>query len=259
VILLATIGLPMVSRLSVSVYLLVWTAIYVFIRLALWSGASAIEPGVQFASWLAELAAIGLVVFLSRDLLTRLKDWDDVVEKLLLPDAGAKVRTLEQALGDIHKELVRSRRHHHPLSVIVVEPEHNSIRMNLQRVVQLIQEAVATRYLVVQIGSVLSGMLRRTDMIVEGGGQGRFIILCPEIDVAASQELLERIQSAVAKVGLSVTCGMCAFPEGAVTLDEVVEFAKSPLLNAASTISSPAWHSSENQTASPIPVTRELR
>lgn len=72
------------------------------------------------------------------------------------------------------------------------------------------------------------------DTVLEDRKNGRFIILCPEIDGQNSTVLIERIRMAVSRqLGIEVQCGTASFPDTALTFEELVNRAESQLQQEA--------------------------
>jgi hypothetical protein len=72
--------------------------------------------------------------------------------------------------------------------------------------------------------------LRLMDLILEEEGQNnRFIILCPEVDTEGSAVIVERIESVMNQMGMTVQCSTATFPKDALTFEGLVNQAKARL------------------------------
>jgi hypothetical protein len=126
--------------------------------------------------------------------------------------------------------MFRSRHHHHPLSVIVVEPKKDSHQVALHQAVKEVQETIMRSYVITKLANSLSRHLRRTDLVLEERERGRFIILCPDTSARDLNMLVEYIQAtATEMVGVTVDCGMATFPDEALTFEELVRQAETRL------------------------------
>ena len=123
-----------------------------------------------------------------------------------------------------------SRHFQRPLGVIVVAPETEAIEMKLPQFVRETQEAIARRYAAASLATMLRRQLRLMDTILEDRQNGRFIILCPEVDAKGASILTERIgQAVMQELGMTVTCGTASFPDKALTFEELVRQASAEL------------------------------
>jgi GGDEF domain-containing protein len=63
--------------------------------------------------------------------------------------------------------------------------------------------------------------------------RGRFIILCPETDLENASLLAKRISQAVKeRISLRVLWGVAAFPEEALTFDDLLQKARERLIDS---------------------------
>ncbi len=85
-------------------------------------------------------------------------------------------------------------------------------------------------YVINNMAQTLRKYLRPTDLILEQREQGRFIIVCPETNVADSKLVVEYIQSvATEQLGIPIVYGTATFPDEAVTFEELVGQAEAGL------------------------------
>lgn len=230
-IILFTVGLPTLRRASLPFSILAWTGILILLAMPDLRRPSIAPIGYNYAPlFLTELLYVWFTALLAHYLANGLRDFERAIEKITLATAGAPLRDLAVAAGDVQSELARSRRYRRPLSVFIVEPAPGSVQESLHRMVQEVQQGMTERIVAARLGHVISTMLRRTDMMLWQGERGRLIMLCPEMDSTSSKDLVERIQSAAAeRIGLKVNFAERAFSDGAVTFDELMAWLESPL------------------------------
>lgn len=209
-------------------------------NVALWLGIYALGKFLVFRSpthpplggfntfiTVAEVALVTLSVVIANVLAQALYDFEQAVENITLTGISRRLKRVKDAGEDIQTELVRSRRYHEPVSVIVVEPDPESVQATLNRAVEEVQKAMMTRYVINSMASVLTGVLRRTDMILEQREKGRFIIFSPETDASSSAVLSKHIESVIAeRMHVTVQCGVAEFPDDALTFEELVRKAE---------------------------------
>lgn len=224
-----TIIYPALRRASTTLTLGLWTAVYLLLKvLILPDEDHPIIGDVHIYVTLTEIAFIGILGILARNLARDLCDFEDAVENITLGDASRRVQPLEDAGEEIETELVRSRRHHRPLAVIVVEPQKESLQAALHRTVQQVQQAMMARYVFTSLGRLLAATIRRTDFVFADLAKDRFIVFCPETDLKGSLDLVDRIHAVSStKMGITVACGIGSFPEEALTFEELVRQAES--------------------------------
>lgn len=230
---IATITLPLVKRINVGLILAFWLGMYLLSKLFLFE-TRPVWGGIYTYLSITEMSLLLLSVWLSHRLALAMYDFEDAVANLTLVNLNGRVRSLVQAADDIQVEMFRSRHHHHPLSVVVVEPKKDSLQVALHQAVKEVQESIMKSYVITKLADSLSRHLRRTDMVLEERERGRFIILCPDTSARDLNVLVEYIQATASEmVGVKVNCGMATFPDEALTFEELVHQAESRLSYAA--------------------------
>lgn len=221
------------SNLSLS--LAVWLAAYAALKIwfSNWDLYD-IVGGTNAYLTFTEIGMLVLLMWRAYDVARRLHDFEEAVSNITFANLSRRIKKLDEAQEDIQTELIRSRRHHHPLTVMVVEPEVESIQVALNRTVQEVQRTMMARYVTTSLARVISQQLRRTDLVVDQREKNRFIIVSPDTTAVNSAILADRIQAAAAvQLGVLVSCGVASFPDQALTFDELVQQAKSSLHSPA--------------------------
>lgn len=208
------------------VLLVAWLMIYGLGKLVLSQQRPILGDGYTYLS-IAEATLIGITVWLGRELVLAIYDFEESVRNITLSNVSRRVKSLEQATDEIEVELVRSRRHNRPLAVMVVEIDEASIQARVHRAVQEIQQAMMARYVITKIAQIISNQLRRSDLIIDQHEQGRFIIFSPDTDSPDLDILIQRIQTATHKqLDIDLKIGQASFPEHALTFEELVDLAE---------------------------------
>jgi hypothetical protein len=227
--------LPILQRYRRILSVIVWAGIYFLIKvlLLLFFQGRPLLGGFYTYLTFTEVFLLSIIVWLSHSFATHLREVEEAVKRITFPNSNRQIRQFRESDEDIQVEMFRSRYHHHPLSIILVKPEPKSIQVILHRLVQEIQQAMLSSYVINNMAQTLSKYLRRTDLILEQRDQGRFIIVCPETNAKDSELLVEYIQTvAQEQLGASVTYGVATFPDEAVTFEELVRRAESKLQNS---------------------------
>src|SRR5574341_457161 len=232
---IAVVMIPGLWNTPLPVSLALWLGLYVLCRLFLFNSRPLIG-GIHTYLSITEAALLSILVWLAHNVGRSLSDFEEAVKNITLSDVNRRVRKMDEALEDIRMELVRSRRHQRPLTVMVVEAKPESIRAVLHRTVQEVQQAMMTRYVITSLARVIGGQLRRTDMGLDQRDRGRFVILSPDTKVASSSVVVDRIQAAAAaQLGGTIACGIASFPDDALTFEELVHRAEGNLQESMET------------------------
>jgi GGDEF domain-containing protein len=224
----ATIMIPALGQWPAYLSLSLWLSLYIAAKLLVPETHPLFGGTYSYVS-LTEVVLLSGATWLARAFAARLKEFEQAVENLTFSTMSQRVRRLSQAEEQIKTELFRSRRHHRPLTLMVVEPEPITFQLAVSRIVREIQEAMMGRYVLTRLGRALSDHLRRTDLLLEQDKRGRFILLCPETDAAASTEVAARVRSTAEHLGIAVNCGVATFPDEALTFEALLQEAESDL------------------------------
>ncbi len=227
-----TLVLPTFRTWSNLVVAFLWSAIY----LAVWYvfGAHVVALAEALPLVAVEMILLTIAILLSRDVAVYVYELEHTIDKLIYASFSGRTLLLEDAMDDIKTELTRSRRYHRPLSLILIEPDANSLREEFQPTLKEIQQHMARRYTMAHLAEVLNKEARRTDMIIKQGHPERFILLCPETPSSNTNTLVNRIvDSAREHTGVSVGFGIASFPEEALTFEELINKAHSKMYRPA--------------------------
>lgn len=225
---IATLLLPPLRRWNVGVAIALTLAVYIAGKLFFFKSPTR-EPlaGFNLFITITEIALLTLSVIIAHALSRALRDFEHAVENITLNGISRRLRDLHLASEEVQTELARSRRYHTPLSVIVVEPEKDSVEINLNRAVEEVQRTMMTRYVTTSMAAVLTNVLRRTDMVLEQRDRQRFVVLSPETDAQSAQVLVQHIQSIISdRLQVEVQCGVAEFPKDALTFEELIRRAE---------------------------------
>ncbi len=227
-----TVALSIIRYFNVAILMALWAGVFIFIKmwLAYFADGRPILGGIYTYLSITELALLLIAVWISYKLAIALYDFELAVEKITLTDHSGRIQQFDEASEDVQIEMFRSRHNHHPLSVIIIEPEAGTVEMAVHKAVQDVQQAMIRRYVINNMAQTVSKYLRRTDVVLEQRGQGRFMVLCPETTIQDTKLLIEYIQTIISEqMGISVACGAATFPNEAFTFEEMVNQAEAHL------------------------------
>jgi len=233
VIILAVLSvfiIPTLYRYSLLFLIIIWSALYLLARLVLFNSVPLIG-GLNIYLTIADIAMLWLAIGLAYNLTRNLHSSEELVEKLTFSGFGKRIYTLAEATEEVKLEFIRSRRYNHPLSILLLEPVSGSIQADIQRTVQEIQKDMMDRFLLSNLGQIISQESRRTDLVLNETKGGRFIVLCTETTNKGVTGLAERIRStAEERLGLSLAYGVASFPDEASTFEDLMHKAEQELI-----------------------------
>jgi hypothetical protein len=215
-----TVMLTVLRRMNTAVLILFWNLFYfvlklvVFENMPFWGGYYSYITLVEFT-----MLSIGVVI--AHWVGANMDDFEKAVENITFSEIK-RASNLRDAVDSINNEIYRSRRYNHPLTMIMVEPLKGSQEMILNQSVREVQESMISRYVSISLARALREYIRRTDMLVEQPDKGRFIVITPETNKVESERVIGKIYQAASSIGAEVAVGLCAFPNDALTLEDML-------------------------------------
>jgi PleD family two-component response regulator len=153
------------------------------------------------------------------------------MDSLAMSAFPSRSRELDSENQRIKIELTRSRRYHRPLSVVVIETESEDEKTT-REMLKSIQQDLLSRFSAARVGQIIDDRLRQTDLVLRDH-RGRFIVVCPETDFANAALLAKRISQAIKeRTNMGVLWGVAAFPEEALTFDDLLQKARQRLMDS---------------------------
>ncbi len=201
--------------------------------IALWVALGGGFSGGQFNILALELVFLVTGMMLAREITLSFREMEQTVEKLIFATFSGRALLFEEAAKVIQTELARSRRYNRPLSLVIIEPDPAAIGAEFQPAPREIQQQLARRYVMAQIAEILDKEARNTDTIVKQDKPDRFIILCPETQTSNTNTLIRRVvEKTRAQVGVQVGFGVAAFPDEAMTFEELLQKAEAKMVKS---------------------------
>lgn len=163
-----TIWFPLLRRLSIPWLVSLWLALYLILKIFIFNDR-ALFGGLNTYLSIVEATSLVIFVLLAHNIAKYLVEFITVINNITFDDFD-RVLPHEEALEDIKDEIYRSRRFKHPLTLLVVRPETQSVQAILNKTLQEVQQSIMERYVSVAIAKALRTQLRRTDHVYEKGG-----------------------------------------------------------------------------------------
>ena len=174
----------------------------------------------------------GMLVLLSAvlafDVGRRIDQTDAALERLAASNFPNRAMDIQSARDLVNAEITRSRRYHHPLSILTVQLEKKKSWGDWKNS-ELFAGEMMERFAVAKVSQILSDNARSNDMVLRDRG-GRFVLLCPETNQTSANILASRIAEAVKRqLDAEVECGSSSFPDEALTFDDLLDTANNRL------------------------------
>ena len=231
-----TLFFPSISRVSVYVPLLVWAGVYLVLLQIINRNYSANQGELPVI--VLEFLLLEGGVWFAHQLALQISHAESVMDALALSAFPNRANDIDSENQRIKIELTRSRRYHRPLSLVVIESESEDEKTT-REMLKSIQHDLLNRFTSARVGQIIDDRIRQTDLVLRDR-RGRFIILCPETDLENASLLAGRIAQAVKeRTSLKVLWGAAAFPEEALTFDDLLQKARERLIDTIQVTNEP--------------------
>ena len=223
---LSSIVLPRKWKIPTSLFVAFWVVVYAVVKALSVQERPAIG-GVYTYLTVVEVVLIILLVIMTRILMGKLQELEEIVSNITLVDVSNRVKNLDSSLNDVNKEFARSRRYKRPLGVVVIRLKSENVPTNLKDLSTDILRMIVPRYLMNNLIRAVDKEIRRPDFILEQRSEDRIVLLLPEANAKAIKAVSANVQKiARDKVGAEVEVGVAAFPDDAVTFDDLLSRAE---------------------------------
>lgn len=221
-----TLFFPGVTRVSSKIPLLVWAGVYLILLLFIDRGLTTTSD--ELSILVLEFVLLETGIWLAHQLAQQINHAESIMDELAVGAFPNRSQELDEASHRVKIEFTRSRRYHRPLSLLLMEVDPESHKNNGEAL-KHIQYDIANRFTAARIGQIIDDRIRQTDLVLRDR-QWTYVILCPETDYSSVLLLAKRISQAVQeKTGLTIVWGIAAFPEEALTFEDLMRKARQSL------------------------------
>ena len=221
-----TLFFPSISRVPSYIPLLAWAGFYLVLLQIIDRDLSA-DPS-EFAVIILEFVLLEAGVWFAHQLAMQIGHAESIMDALALSAFPNRAHNIEEESQRIKIELTRSRRYHRPLGLVVIDSESEDQKIT-REMLKSIQQDLLNRFTSARVGQIINDRIRQTDLVLRDH-RGRFVVLCPETDLDSTILLAKRIAQAVKeRTNLNVLWGVAAFPEEALTFDDLLQKASERL------------------------------
>jgi GGDEF domain-containing protein len=232
----ATIFFPYVSKVNVAFPMVIWGAVYLVLLQILDRTISASDSRPII---LLEFILVEAGVWFAHQLAYGINQAESVMDVMALSAFPSRNMDISEASKQIKIEIARSRRYHRPLGLVVIQARADELFINTE-LVSAIKNDMAHRFSFARIGQIVDEHIRQTDIVFRDS-HNRFVVLCPETALQNSQNLAERIADSIyKKTGIQVLWAVAAFPDDALSFDDLLDVANSKLTHSAMNKKEPA-------------------
>jgi hypothetical protein len=221
-----TLFFPGVTRVSTKIPLLVWAGIYFL--LLLFIDRHMTTTSSDLSIMVLEVVLLETGVWLAHQLAQQINHAESTMDELAVGAFPQRAQELDGASNRVKIEFTRSRRYHRPLALLLLKVAPETQKENGQAL-KNIQSDIVNRFTSARIGQIIDDRLRQTDLVLRDR-KWSYVIICPETDYSSVLLLARRISEAVKeKTGYSILWGIAAFPEEALTFDDMLKKARERL------------------------------
>jgi hypothetical protein len=215
-----TLFFPSISRVSSVVPLAISAGVYLILLQVIDRELSA-NAG-ELPVIILEFVLLEAGVWFAHQLALQIGHAESIMDALALSAFPNRAHDIEAESQRIKIELTRSRRYHRPLSLIVIQSESDD-QKTTREMLKSVQQDLLNRFTSARVGQIIDDRIRQTDLVLRDH-RGRFVILCPETNLENTILLAKRIgQSVKERTNLNVLWGVTAFPEEALTFDDLLQ------------------------------------
>lgn len=224
---ISVLVIPSLWRFKVYYGLTLWLGLYAVIKAVRVIEGDASIVGFSLYLTIVETAMVALSVFLAYNLSVRFHDVEETMQNIFFIGGNSLLRTVSDADVEIQREIYRSRRFGHPLSLVLVDIGDDPSSPQLNQIIEEFENSIRNHFVVVSISRAITNILRRTDLLVKNKESGSFVLLAPETDLESGAKLATRIKRRAEKeLGISVRTTVVSFPDDALTFEELVNAAQ---------------------------------
>ena len=221
-----TLFFPFVTRVSTVVPLGIWAGVYLILSLLINRGYT--TDAKDYSVLVLEFILLEVGIWFAHQLAMQITHTESVMDELAIDAFPHRSQALDEGSERVKIEFNRSRRYHRPLSMLLMEVDPEDQRDN-REVIKSIQYDIVNRFTSARVGQIIDDRIRQTDLVLRDR-RWCYVILCPETDLSAVLLLGKRLAETVKeKTGLVVLWGVAAFPEEALTFDDLLKKARGRL------------------------------
>ena len=223
--------IPWFSRKMRFYWLVLITVIVYFI---IKTGMGRAIGGSALPLTVLEIVCLVTTLLIVRQFAGIIINFEEAIEQLTFHQLGMPPRLYESLdTEDLYREIKRSRRFEHELTLFIVEPESTNNLMENNQLIQELQKVLAKRFMHAELVRILSELLRDSDMLTQYGDG--YVVLLPETSLDVASDIMSLVTAHIKdQIGVDLKVGVAEFPRNAVTLNGLMDIASEQLEEAES-------------------------
>jgi hypothetical protein len=175
-----------------------------------------------------EVCALTITAGLAQQIAVRLYGLEKASAGMITDEPGRQPDTLETAQSAMYREVRRARQHDRPLAVLAVSSSGQSVNATQERLLRELERELLDKYTNARIADML--LKETSDHGIVTQCNRHFLVLLPETDRDAADELVRQLNASVKKaLGLKLRVGVSTFPDEEVTLVGLLQRAESAM------------------------------
>lgn len=218
---ISSMSVPLLRFMSFGTLMLFWGTVFVVIAwlYLLYQGVSYLQVT------LIEAVFLSIAIWIAYQMNVQISASEGLMALLASSTYPNNTVEMNNATRQIDVEMNRSRRHQRPLSLLYLRPE--KVRADEdQKAYRVLREDLLKQFVYARIGQIIANQTRETDLIMRDR-EGNFIILCAETERERSTLLAQRVRATIAEsMGADLSWGVAAFPQEALTFEELLQKAQ---------------------------------
>ena len=239
-----TLFFPHITRVSAAVPMVITAGVYAILSFVINRGRT--TTSTDFSVIVVEFLLLEFGIWLAYRLAEQITHAESVIDELAVEAFPHRAQEIDEGSHRVRTEFNRSRRYHRPLSVLLMEVDPQSHNDNGE-VLKAIQYDIVNRFTVARVGQIIDDQLRQTDLVLRDR-RWCYVIVCPETDLSSALLLAQRITETVKeKTGVTIHWGAAAFPEEALTFDDLLKKARQRLSHGDFHDTAPAAKNSKKE------------
>ncbi len=224
---LSMIIFPILQKTSIYILLALWGTAYTSLWL-IYARENGLTHNLQIV--IIQFIFLEAAIWMTYELTNKINQTETTLNSLITNIFPNRVMDMTSASKWIDNEMTRSRRHNHPLSVLIIDPE-NAPADEKHPVFRELQQEILQHFAIARAGQILSESIRQTDLIVRDE-KNHFVIIMPDTDQVSSKVTAARIQDKFAdRIGASMSWGTASFPDEALTFEDLLLRAQTNLFS----------------------------
>jgi hypothetical protein len=218
-----TLFFPGITRVSTKIPMLVAAGIYFLLLVFIDRHLTTTSNDLSIV--VLEFVLLEAGIWLAHQLAQQINHAESIMDELAVGAFPHRAQELDEGSSRVKIEFTRSRRYHRPLAILLMEVDPQVQKEN-GKVLKSIQSDIVNRFTSARIGQIIDDRIRQTDLVLRDR-QWTYVIICPETTYSSVLLLANRISQAVReKTGYSILWGVAAFPEEALTFEDLMKKAR---------------------------------